>query len=118
MLRLLRDIATDPDEPVDETNPLRQVIINTHSPAVVMQVPLDCLLLADAVESSDDRGIFLQTIFSALSKTWRTKDEAPANTLAPGKLLSYVNPVRHTPDYGAFEKRVIESQEVQLLLRL
>ena len=32
MLRLLQDIATDADEPVDEDNPLRQVIVNTHSP--------------------------------------------------------------------------------------
>jgi len=30
MLSLLRDIATDPDEPVDGTNPLRQVIVNTR----------------------------------------------------------------------------------------
>ena len=116
MLKLLRDIATDPDEAVDETNPLRQVIINTHSPAVVMQVPLNCLLLADAVESSDSRGIFLQTVFSALSNTWRTRDESPDSTLAPGKLLSYVSPVKHTPDYDSFEKRVFDSQDVQLLL--
>jgi len=31
MLRLLRDIATDTEEPLGDDNPLRQVIINTHS---------------------------------------------------------------------------------------
>ena len=51
MLDLLHDIATDPDEPVDETNPLRQVIVNTHSPAVVLEVLDDTLLLAESRES-------------------------------------------------------------------
>jgi len=117
MLRLLQDIATDADEPVDATNPLRQVIINTHSPAVVMQVPLESLLIADAVEDSDARGVFHRTTFAALSKTWRTKDDPPSAALPAGKLLSYVDPVRHAPDYEAYEKRVVESQEVQLLLQ-
>jgi predicted ATPase len=38
ILRLLEDIAVDVDEPVGKDNPLRQVIINTHSPVVVNQV--------------------------------------------------------------------------------
>ncbi|BDA72313.1 hypothetical protein CAL7716_064790 [Calothrix sp. PCC 7716] len=37
-LRLLQDIATDAEEPIGVDNPLRQVIINTHSPSVVTQV--------------------------------------------------------------------------------
>lgn len=115
MLRLLRDIATDADEVVDETNPLRQVIVNTHSPAVVMQVPLASLLIAEAVESADGRGVFQKTVFTALSNTWRTKHDPTEHSLAPGKLLSYVNPVKHTPDFGADEKRVFESQEAQML---
>ncbi len=44
MLKLLQDIATDAEEPVGPDNPLRQVIINTHSPAVVAQVPEDSLV--------------------------------------------------------------------------
>ena len=40
MLELLQDIAVDVTRPVDRTNPLRQVIVNTHSPAVVHLVPL------------------------------------------------------------------------------
>ena len=50
MLRLLQDIATDTDSPLDEGNPLRQVIINTHSPSVVLQTPEDSLLMAELVE--------------------------------------------------------------------
>lgn len=35
IVQLLRDIAVDPECPMDDTNPLRQVIVNTHSPGVV-----------------------------------------------------------------------------------
>lgn len=34
MLRLLKDLCVDTREPVDAENPLRQVIVNTHSPSV------------------------------------------------------------------------------------
>jgi predicted ATPase len=44
MLRLLKDIATDTEEPLGDDNPLRQVIINTHSPAVVGEVADDDIL--------------------------------------------------------------------------
>lgn len=37
MYRLLRDIAVDPDCAVDESNPLRQVIVNTHSLGYIHQ---------------------------------------------------------------------------------
>ena len=50
MLHLLQDIATDADEPVDMTNPLRQVIVNTHAPAVVSEVQDDSLLVAEIRE--------------------------------------------------------------------
>lgn len=50
ILELLQDIATDVEEPVDQDNPLRQVIINTHSPAVVQQIPEDSLLVAELKE--------------------------------------------------------------------
>lgn len=45
--RLLQDGVMDVSLPVDEYNPMRQVIINTHSPVVVAQVPDDCLLFAE-----------------------------------------------------------------------
>lgn len=37
MYRLLRDIAVDPDHPVCDSNPLRQVIVNTHSLGYIHQ---------------------------------------------------------------------------------
>jgi hypothetical protein len=90
MLDLLRDIATDPDEPVDDTNPLRQVIVNTHSPAVVLEVPDDTLLV---VESRADTGSerSRKAVFGCLPGTWREK--AGTTAVAKGRLLSYLNPI-------------------------
>jgi len=69
MLRLLRDIATDPYESVGEDNPLRQVIINTHSPAVVCEVPEDSLVVAEPREVARGDSRFQAVRFSGLSNT-------------------------------------------------
>ncbi|SDS84982.1 ATP-binding protein [Corynebacterium timonense] len=37
MYRLMRDLAADPKEAIGPQNPLRQVIVNTHSPAYIYQ---------------------------------------------------------------------------------
>ena len=50
MLELLQEIAMDTSMAVDDNNPLRQVLINTHSPTVVSLVPDDALLVAQWVE--------------------------------------------------------------------
>ncbi|HEY6331882.1 MAG TPA: AAA family ATPase [Blastocatellia bacterium] len=89
MLRLLRDIAVDTDEPIGPDNPLRQVIINTHSPAVVGEVPEDSLLIAELRESIDPDGArFKRLEFSCLPQTWRLLPE-----VSKGKLLSYLQPI-------------------------
>ena len=46
MIKLLQDIACDISFKIDNDNPLRQVIINTHSPLVVSEVPESSLLFA------------------------------------------------------------------------
>jgi len=85
MLSLLQDLAVDADEPVGPDNPLRQVIINTHSPSVVMEVPDDSLLVAKLVPGPDGAEL---ARFLPLRDTWRA---APA--VAKGDLLAYLNPV-------------------------
>ncbi len=92
MLELLEDIAVDTQEPVDEDNPLRQVIINTHSPAVVLRVPEDSLLVAEAREGMEASNRFTQTEFRWLPDTWRAKHHQDMPTLALGKLLAYLDP--------------------------
>lgn len=94
MLRLLQDIAVDTEEAVDPENPLRQVIVNTHSPSVVSLVDDDALLVADKVERIDQQGRrFLATEFRPLPDTWRvTKAEKKVRCVAKGELLSYLAP--------------------------
>ncbi len=87
MLRLLQDLCVDPDEAVGPDNPLRQVIINTHSPSVVAEVPEDSLLMAKLVPGPDGGEI---AVLLPLDTTWRAEARAP--TLAKGDLLAYLDP--------------------------
>ena len=94
ILNLLQSIATDVNSPVDINNPLRQVIINTHSPAVVQLVPEDSLLVAELKEMIKDDHRYKGVCFSCLPKTWRTNIENEnVSIISMGKLLSYLNPV-------------------------
>jgi predicted ATPase len=119
MLRLLQDIATDPKEPVDPSNPLRQVIINTHSPVVVGGVPEDSLVIAEPWRQQW-RGQDVQSVrFSALPGVWRTTN-AMVPACPKGKLLSYLNPI--PPEAEAVSaaerrpRRVVDREDLQPLL--
>jgi predicted ATPase len=109
MLALLQDIATDADDPIGPDNPLRQVIVNTHSPAVVAQIPDDCLLVAELSENVRDGARFKSVRFSCLSDTWRQKSPEQPNVITKGKLLSYLNPVEPEEaelHYGTVRKKI------------
>ena len=94
ILNLLQRIVTDVHSPVDMNNPLRQVIINTHSPAVVQQVPEDSLLVAELKEMIANQYRYKGVRFSCLPHTWRTNIENEnVSIISMGKLLSYLNPV-------------------------
>lgn len=94
MIKLLRDIATDVNEPVSEYNPLSQVIVNTHSPAVVQQVPDDALLVAEAREFISEGRRFKGVRFSCLPDNWRVKkSQEKVDVCKMGDLLAYLNPV-------------------------
>lgn len=140
MLRLLRDIAVDPEQPPsDSDNPLRQVIINTHAPQVVAQVDDDSLIMAHnrrttlTAEQAEDLGIARELTrnptqlasFSALQGTWRTKASRGESGLmretSRGDLLAYLNPVTieapaTTDESGRRRKRVIDRDDVRQLL--
>jgi len=123
MLRLLQDIATDTDSPLDEENPLRQVIINTHSPSVVLQTPADSLLVAELVEgvrpADGDSGKtpvrFRQLQFSCLEGTWRQKVKGHRIT-GKGNLLAYLNPSAVERDSEVTRTRVMDRNDFQLLM--
>ena len=103
-----------------DDNPLRQVIVNTHSPAVVYQVPEDSLLVAESKETVGDGGErFDRLSCSCLPGTWRAA-EADASEVPLGKLLSYLNPV--LPQTGQADDRrpearkVIDRPDLQMLM--
>jgi predicted ATPase len=123
ILKLLQSFATDVNEPVDIDNPLRQVIINTHSPAVVLQVPDDSLVIAELKEIVNNHKRYKGVRFSCLDDTWRTKDEA-TNIVAKGRLLGYLNPVAANEEMESYSNgsskikskkrsRVIDRSDIQ-----
>jgi predicted ATPase len=122
MLRLLQDIATDVEVAVDEDNPLRQVIVNTHSPAVVQLVPEDSLLVAKALEfvgRGKQRSIGVA--FRPLPDTWRVKVVEGPTPIGMGELLAYLNPrtlghLRMLERAGGRARTVAERKDVQQLL--
>lgn len=94
ILRLLQDIATDAELPVGPDNPLRQVIINTHSPLVVSEIPEDTLLMAERIEYRERMGRFEGAIFKPLSGTWRTALSSDAlRPVSKATLLKYLSPL-------------------------
>ncbi len=120
MIGLLQDMATETTEALDEDNPLRQVIVNTHAPSVVQQIPEDSLVIARSVEAVLDDGQRMNTVqFSALSKTWRTTHaKPPAPILSKGYLLDYLVPESIPAGDGMPEQsisRVIDRPDVQQL---
>ena len=119
ILQLLRDIAVDTSERVGPENPLRQVIVNTHSPSVFQEVPDDSVVFVKTRETADDRNyVFRKAHFHCLSDTWRAKDGGKLDIVSRGDLLAYLNPVlRNTPqEVTAKEKRVVDRDDLQHLL--
>ncbi len=95
MLDLLREIACDPDFPIGEDNPLRQVMVNTHSPKVVDQIDPDDLVfvsrrLRSSGQNSED-GYTLGRFAEYLVPTnsWRGKAAGEASRLSLGHLHPY-----------------------------
>jgi len=125
MLQLLQDIATDVESPVGLDNPLRQVIVNTHSPAVVAQVRDSDLLIAELREIVRDEQRFKGARFSWLPETWRQDADPSTKPVAKGELLAYLNPALSAGQSSRSERgkskgvrRVVDRPDVQMMLPL
>ncbi len=92
MLQLLQDIAMDSESILSSDNPLRQVIINTHSPAVVQGVLDDSLLVAESKEMVRSGKRFKAARFSWLPDTWRQTADPDVHCVSRGNLLAYLSP--------------------------
>ena len=119
ILQLLQDIATDPGEPADESNPLRQVIVNTHSPSVVMAVPDESILLAKPAKALRDGSEFTRVEFACLPGNWRTKAADLPVVMSKGEMLAYLNPaavIHQLAKSEARSRRVIDHPELGLFV--
>lgn len=121
MLDLLQDLAVNTDEAVGEDNPLRQVIINTHSPTVVAQVPDDSLLFAHRVEQVVDSERTSTVVLRPLPDTWRVRAMPEIQPIPRGLIVRFLNPVRPNLDdtqHDAFSRfqKVYERDDIAQLL--
>lgn len=92
MLALLEEMATNIEEPIGDENPLRQVIINSHSPKVVSLVPDNSLYLATTKEVyiEEFNKKVKYTAFEVLPNTWRAKEKLGQLT-SLGNILVYLD---------------------------
>jgi len=89
ILELLQDIASDITRPVGDANPLRQVLVNTHSPELVQLAPEDAVLFAVPQFAERPEGRFRGVAFRPLDGTWRARRGAP-DAVQKGKVLEYL----------------------------
>jgi len=93
ILRLLKDIAVYPMDEVGKENPLRQVIVNTHSPSVVGLVQ-DADLLVARPKTITLKGKRCSAVeFAWLSDTWRAEPNNSVRPIPRGALMGYLNPL-------------------------
>jgi len=88
MVELLSDMAVSPEYAVGEDNPLRQIIINTHSPLVIQKLQTQDIVLSQAYKRD---GASL-SLYSPVLGTWRTKSglDADSGAVTFVALLDYL----------------------------
>ena len=75
MIDLVRELAVDPHHEPGETNPFRQVIVNTHSPGVVTLCSSEDVLLAETRPQMAPTGQVVKALsLLPLAGTWRSAD--------------------------------------------
>ena len=88
MVDLMRGLAVDPSEPPSSDNPLRQVLVNTHSPFFVQFQQAADLLLALPTTIKREGKTCTTMRLVPLAGTWRAKSSAAAVSRAT--ILDYL----------------------------
>lgn len=90
MVRLLKELAVDPNHAPGSDNPFRQVIVATHSPSFVqLQDPDDLVFALEARVRGKD-GTPIRTLrCRPLAGTWRARLDEP--TVGKGAILAYLS---------------------------
>jgi predicted ATPase len=93
MIDLVRRLAVDTDDPPGPDNPFRQVVINTHSPAVVQIVGSENLLFATRRRGrSPEFGEFLALDLIPMAGSWRAP-RGDGSTMTKADVLPYLTQV-------------------------
>lgn len=97
ILGLLKNMVVDTDLVVDNDNPLKQVIVNTHSPTVVSALSIDDLVVVSPVRRSGIQ----HAAFDCVEDSWRSKSDTgaalPQPKAALASILDYVNTAPGAP---------------------
>ncbi len=90
IVELLGEMAVDALYPIGQDNPLRQIIINTHSPLVIQRLQTDNIIVSQAYKRD---GASL-SLFCPILGTWRTKSaiQGEESPVSFGALLDYLGP--------------------------
>lgn len=90
IVELLGDMAVDPQYAIGPDNPLRQIIINTHSPLVIQKLQTESIIVSQAYKRD---GASL-SLFCPILGTWRTKSpvQGEETSVTFGALLDYLGP--------------------------
>lgn len=86
---LLKGMAVDVGAPIGDDNPMRQIIINTHSPTVIKNLEIEDLVIATPVRM----GRASITTFGAIRGTWRSNvahQGLPAPPVTRATLIDYL----------------------------
>lgn len=95
ILDLLYRIAVDSAYPVDAENPLRQIVITTHSPLVAGKVEDGDLVFVQSKKTTIDGKRVSAVEFQGIPGSWRDKTEMAK--IPRGRVLAYLRGVANPP---------------------
>ena len=100
IVELLKGMCVDVAAPVGDDNPMRQIIINTHSPVVIKNLSIDDLVIATPVRL----GRSSITTFASIKGTWRNVVSHAGLTAPPvtrATLIDYLQDRALEPAYSS-----------------
>jgi predicted ATPase len=90
MVRLLYDLAVDSADGVSEENPLRQVLVNSHSPLVYNEVKVNDLVFLEFVDVVRGPTRGRSAVVRVPPSTWRAKTKDPVHlAVAPSRAAAW-----------------------------
>lgn len=91
VMELIRDLAVDPSHAPGDTNPFRQIIINTHAPGVVQLCDPADLLLADLTPQRTPDGQAVRALaLLPFRDSWRADDTS--RSFGEADVIAYLAP--------------------------